>query len=83
MLKEALFYEKISDNKIKCGLCPFECQVKPDQIARCMGRKNIGGELFAINYGKTTTIAMDPIEKKPLFHFYPKSNILSVAANSC
>ncbi len=82
-LKEAMYYEQIGDQKIKCYLCPFECRVKEGSVARCMGRKNIGGQFYAKNYGETTSLAMDPIEKKPLFHFYPTSRILSIAANSC
>ncbi len=82
-LKKAMYYEQIGDQKIKCYLCPFECRVKEGSVARCMGRENIEGEFYATNYGKTTSLAMDPIEKKPLFHFYPTSQILSIAANSC
>ena len=82
-MKEALYYEKLEKNKIKCYLCPYECRVKEGEIARCMGRQNIGGSFYATNYGETTSCAMDPIEKKPLFHFYPTSQILSIAANSC
>ncbi len=82
-LKEAVYYEQIADHKIKCYLCPFECRVQEGKVAKCMGRQNIGGKFYAINYGQTTSLAMDPIEKKPLFHFYPKSKILSIAANSC
>ncbi|MDH4127464.1 MAG: AmmeMemoRadiSam system radical SAM enzyme [Spirochaetota bacterium] len=81
--QEAMYYEKLEDNKVKCHLCPFECRVKEGKTARCMGRENIGGTFYATNYGETTSYAMDPIEKKPLFHFYPKSQILSIAANSC
>ncbi len=81
--KEAMYYEQMDDQKIKCYLCPFECRVKEGTVARCMGRENIGGRFYAKNYGETTSLAMDPIEKKPLFHFYPTSQILSIAANSC
>ncbi len=83
MIREALYYDKSRDNKIKCYLCPFQCRIKEGEVAMCMGRKNIGGVLYAVNYGKTTSMAVDPIEKKPLFHFYPANKILSISANSC
>src|SRR5271169_1511773 len=82
-MKEALYYETWKENKLRCNLCPFECRIKEGEIARCLGRQNIEGKLYAINYAKTTSCAMDPIEKKPLFHFYPGSQILSIAGNSC
>jgi len=82
-MREALYYKPWKDGKVKCYLCPFECRIREGKIAKCLGRQNINGRLYAINYGETTSCSMDPIEKKPLFHFYPTTHILSIAANSC
>ncbi len=82
-MKEALYYEKLEDEKIRCNLCFHKCLLSPGQTGLCMGRKNVHGKLIATNYGKTTTVGMDPIEKKPLYHFHPGVNILSIAPNGC
>ncbi len=82
-MKEAMYYKKLDDEKVKCYLCPFECRLKEGKLALCKSRQNIKGTLYANNYGRSTSFAMDPIEKKPLFHFYPTAEILSIAANSC
>lgn len=70
-------------NKIECKLCPHYCKLGENQIGLCKGRSNIDGIIKAINYGMITSIALDPIEKKPLIHFYPESKILSVGSFGC
>ncbi len=82
-MKEALYYEKMKDNKTRCNLCFHKCLLTPGKTGLCFGRKNIDGKLYAINYGKTTSLCMDPIEKKPLYHFFPGIEILSIAPNGC
>lgn len=82
-MKEALFYRKLSSNKVQCLLCPHYCVIAEGDLGLCRGKKNIDGKLYAINYGETVTISVDPIEKKPLYHFLPGSKILSIASNSC
>ncbi len=82
-MKEALYYKKLSSDKVQCLLCPKLCVISPNDIGICRGKKNIAGKLYAINYGKTVTVAIDPIEKKPLYHFLPGSKILSIASNTC
>jgi pyruvate formate lyase activating enzyme len=81
--KEALFWEKREDGKIQCLLCPVECVIADGKIGVCMGRKNEGGTLYAINYGRLVSLSMDPIEKKPLYHFHPGTYILSTGPNGC
>lgn len=88
MIKEALYYEKIDNEKVKCNLCPHYCVIPYNKTGICLGRKavkNENGELIlaTINYGSVTSVAIDPIEKKPLYHFYPGSNILSVGSFGC
>jgi pyruvate formate lyase activating enzyme len=81
--KEALFWEKREGGRIKCLLCPVECLIAEGKIGVCMGRKNEEGVLYAINYGRVVSLSMDPIEKKPLYHFHPGTNILSTGPNGC
>lgn len=81
-MKEATYYEKV-DGKVKCLVCPHYCVLAEGKVGICRGRKNIDGKLYAVNYGETCSVALDPIEKKPLYHFYPGSNIFSVSPNGC
>ena len=69
--------------KTQCLLCPFNCILAEGQTGPCAGKKNVGGRLIAVNYGLTTSLNMDPMEKKPLYHFLPGSMILSVGPNGC
>jgi pyruvate formate lyase activating enzyme len=80
---QAKYYEKLDDNKVKCHLCPVECGIKPGKSGICKIRKNIDGELIADGYGQLVSLAIDPIEKKPLYHFYPGKPILSTGPNGC
>ncbi len=82
-MQEAKYYEKLPDKNVRCKLCPHNCVIKPHKISPCRARKNIDGILYAVNYGECVSLAMDTIEKKPLYHFHPGSLILSIAANSC
>ena len=81
-MKEALFYEK-KDDKCICYLCPHNCVISLDKIGRCRTRKNVNGKLYSLIYGKATSVNLDPIEKKPLYHFYPGSYILSLGTYGC
>lgn len=80
---EALHYERQENENVKCVLCPHECLLAPGKRGVCRVRRNIEGTLFSENYGKCASIALDPIEKKPLYHFHPGSLILSVGSKGC
>jgi pyruvate formate lyase activating enzyme len=82
-MTEASFYRKAEENRVECLLCPQHCKLADGRTGLCMGRKNEGGTLFAINYGEVASIAMDPMEKKPLYHFLPGAQILSTGPNGC
>ncbi len=82
-MKEALFYEKLDNNSVKCVLCPHNCIIREGQNGLCLVRKNTSGVLYATTYNEITSIANDPIEKKPLYHFFPGKQILSVGSNGC
>ena len=81
--KEALFWERREDGKIQCLLCPVGCVIAEGKVGVCMGRRNEGGTLYATNYGRLVSIAIDPIEKKPLYHFHPGTQVLSTGPNGC
>lgn len=82
-LKEALYWEKTETGRVHCQLCPHECRIAEGQVGLCHVRKNIGGALFSLNYARVSAAHLDPIEKKPLFHFYPGSVILSLGTVGC
>ncbi len=82
-MKEALFYKKLESNKVSCLLCPHFCILKEDEIGKCRVRKNEEGILYSLNYGQVSTLAVDPIEKKPLHFWRPGSQILSVGTYGC
>ncbi|MGQ9707416.1 MAG: AmmeMemoRadiSam system radical SAM enzyme [bacterium] len=76
-------YWRVEDGRLRCVLCPNFCLVAEGKSGRCLGRKNQGGRLIAENYGEVVSMAVDPIEKKPLYHFYPGEAIFSVATYGC
>ncbi len=69
--------------KVQCQICPHHCKLEKNQRGLCRGRGNVNGEIVALNYGLITSIALDPIEKKPLRNFYPGKNILSIGSFGC
>jgi len=80
---KALFFIEEEKGLVRCGLCPHECVLKPGQTGICRVRKNVDGLLISENYGKVCSLHLDPIEKKPLYHYYPGRNILSVGTVGC
>ena len=84
-MKEALFYKLIDKDKgiIKCLLCPKECLIKKGQVGFCRARQNIDNQLYSLIYSKVSSYGMDPIEKKPLYHFYPGTMVLSLGTIGC
>lgn len=69
--------------KVECEICPHHCKLEEGRLGICRGRVNRNGEIISENYGKLTAMALDPIEKKPLYHFHPGSSILSVGSYGC
>ncbi len=82
-MKQALYFKKLKDKKVQCQLCPRLCRLKPEEIGNCRARKNIDGKLFSLVYGKSVSAAVDPIEKKPLFHFLPGTSAYSIGTTGC
>jgi pyruvate formate lyase activating enzyme len=82
-MREAQYYQKLDQEKVQCLLCPHRCIIYPNKRGLCGVRENKEGILETLIYGKVSSIALDPIEKKPLYHFYPGSSILSVGTAGC
>ena len=82
-MKEALFYEKVGEGKVRCGLCRFRCLIGDGKRGICSVRDNRGGTLYSLVYGLAVAEQVDPVEKKPLFHFQPGSRTYSIATVGC
>lgn len=82
-MKEALWWERQEDGRLLCTLCPRYCRIGEGQAGFCFIRKNIGGKLYSLGYGRSTGFALDPVEKKPLNHFLPGTQILSFGTAGC
>jgi pyruvate formate lyase activating enzyme len=82
-VKEALLYEKLDDQRVRCNLCAHRCAIAPGHKGVCLVRENQGGILYTLVYGIPLSQAVDPVEKKPLFHFYPGSTAFSIATAGC
>jgi pyruvate formate lyase activating enzyme len=80
---EARFYEKVEDQKVQCHLCAHECKIDPGKRGICHVRENQEGVLYSLVYGRVIAESVDPIEKKPLFHFLPGSRSYSIATIGC
>lgn len=81
--KEAMFYEKKENSTITCKLCQQNCTIFNSKRGLCGVRINESGKLYTLNYGKTAATGLDPIEKKPLFHFHPGSTTYSISTVGC
>ncbi|WP_406677139.1 AmmeMemoRadiSam system radical SAM enzyme [Moorella sp. ACPs] len=81
--REAVYYVKLPGEKVECRLCPHTCVIAPGGRGICRVRENREGRLYTRNYGRYSSLALDPIEKKPLYHFYPGSLILSAGTVGC
>jgi len=82
-VQEALWYRTLADGRTACLLCPHHCRLAPGQVGICRVRRNRDGVLVTRNYGYCTQPVLDPIEKKPLYHFYPGRTVLSVGTVGC
>jgi len=80
---EARYYKKLPDREIECQLCPRNCKLSDKERGYCGVRENIGGTYYTLVYGKACTAMVDPIEKKPFFHFLPNTTAFSIATAGC
>jgi len=81
--REAAHYEKLGDGKIECRLCSHHCRVNDRERGRCGARENRGGSYKTLVYAQPTAVHVDPVEKKPLFHYFPGSQAFSLATAGC
>ncbi len=82
-MKEALHYQGLAGRRVQCQLCPHQCELGDQGKGICGARQNQHGKLISLSYGQVAAIQLDPIEKKPLYHFYPGKNIVSVGSFGC
>jgi len=82
-MKEASYYKKLKDENVQCALCPRECVIKKNSYGFCNARKNIDGKLYSAVYSNPCAVHIDPIEKKPLYHFMPGEKALSIGTIGC
>ena len=83
IMKEAELYQSLDNNRVRCSLCSHRCLILPDKRGLCGVRENRNGKLYSLVYGKLIARHVDPIEKKPLFHFFPGSLAYSIATVGC
>jgi pyruvate formate lyase activating enzyme len=83
MIKDAMLWEPIADEAVHCFVCSHECKIKKWDRGICQVRQNLDGKLATLIYAEVSSMNVDPIEKKPLFHFYPGSKVFSLGSVSC
>ncbi len=82
-MKIALLWNKLDNNKVQCNLCAHRCIISENEFGICDVRQNVKGDLYTHSYGKIVAKAVDPIEKKPIYHFLQNTKTYSVAALGC
>lgn len=82
-VREAILYEKQPGKRVQCHVCQWRCRISPDKFGVCRMRQNRDGVLYVLNYAQVSSVAVDPIEKKPLFHFYPGTSVFSLGGWGC
>ena len=80
---ECRYYQRLDDGRVECLLCPHHCKIANGKTGICRSRRNKDGVLMSEVYGKPCSLAIDPIEKKPLYHFHPGTKCLSIACTGC
>ncbi len=83
MRKEAYLVKSLSGDAVQCRVCEHFCSIKPGDTGKCGVRQNVDGVLYSMVYGEAIAVHVDPIEKKPLFHFMPRQEILSIGTYGC
>ena len=83
MIKEGLLYEKLPGSRVRCNVCQWRCLINPGKYGVCRVRQNQDGVLQVLNYGQASSATADPIEKKPLFHFFPGTGCYSMGSWGC
>jgi len=82
-MREAMLYEKRPNSRVQCNICQWRCTISPGRSGVCRMDRNQDGILYNMNYAQASSVAVDPIEKKPLFHFFPGSLAFSIGGWGC
>ena len=82
-MREAVLYDRLPEAAVRCGTCQWRCRINPGKTGACGMYENRAGTLFNLNYGYVSSLNVDPIEKKPLFHFYPATLVYSMGTLGC
>ena len=82
-MHEAILYEKLANSRVQCNICQWHCRIGQGKSGVCQMYQNRDGTLYNLNYAEASSVAVDPIEKKPLFHFFPASLVFSLGSWGC
>jgi len=82
-MHEAILYEKLPNSRVRCHTCQWHCTIAPNKVGVCRVYQNNDGVLYSLNYAQVSSVNADPIEKKPLFHFFPGSSAFSLGTLGC
>ena len=82
-MREAMLYEKLPNSRVRCNICQWRCTINPSKFGVCRVYQNRDGVLYNLNYAQASSVAADPIEKKPVFHFFPGSLAFSLGGWGC
>jgi pyruvate formate lyase activating enzyme len=82
-MHEAMLFEKLPQSRVRCHICRWQCRIAPDHLGVCRMYKNVEGTLYNLNYSLSSSVAVDPIEKKPLYHFFPGTRVFSLGSWGC
>ena len=82
-MKEAIYWHARSEKEVECELCPHRCRIREGRVGRCKTRAFLEGRMTALGYGRVSSAHLDPMEKKPLYHFHPGQPIFSIGGWGC
>jgi pyruvate formate lyase activating enzyme len=82
-MHQAVLYERLTESRVRCHICQWHCTINPAKTGVCRVYQNRNGVLYSLNYARASSVAVDPIEKKPLFHFFPGTKALSLGSWGC
>jgi pyruvate formate lyase activating enzyme len=83
MNTQALLFNRLQDGAVRCGVCQRHCKIRQGDVGWCRSRRNENGTLYSMIYGEVSSVSVNPMEKKPVFHFHPGSTWLSLGSVGC
>ena len=82
-MHQALLFERLPSLRVRCGTCQWRCTIAPGRFGFCRVYQNLDGTLQNLNYGRVSSVGADPVEKKPLYHFFPSTKVFSLGGWGC